>query len=106
MFEPKTELPQHIRNRAFGAAHAAYLTALCKQMENVSDEELKQARAYETVAIAVLALTQNRIDVAIEAAIEVAEPKTLIAIVSCFRRVVDTGWVPLIVQNDSGDTVS
>ena len=94
----KTELPQHIKDRACSAAHAAYLTALCKQMNNDSDEELKQARACEAVAIGVLALTQKRVDVAIEAVIEVAAPETLIAIISCFRRVVDSGWLPLVLK--------
>jgi len=97
-----TKLPKgNLKNRAFGAAHSAYLTALCKRMGQVSDDELNKACAQELVAVGVLALTQNKIDVAVEAVIEVAEPEKLKAIIKHFRRVVDAGWVPLILQNDA-----
>jgi len=68
----ETRLSEYdLRNRVFGAAHGAYSTALCKRMDNkVSDDELKKACAKESVAIGVLALTQNKIDVAVEAVLK------------------------------------
>jgi len=86
------------KNRAFGAAHGAYLTALCANMAGDPNHEYKKSR--ESAAIGVCALTQGNYEVAIEGAIEVTESKKLRALTKHFRRIVDAGWVPLLLSEE------
>jgi len=86
----------NLKSRAYSAAHGAYLTALCTRMAD--DPKFAQAKACESAAIGVCALTQGNYEVAMEAAIEVAVPAKVHALTKHFRHIVDAGWVPLVVD--------
>jgi len=63
----------------------------------------RQAYMHIEVAEAAFKLKQGKFDEAIDSVIKVADPGKLRSLIKHFRRIVDAGWVPLVVVPDDFD---
>lgn len=84
------------RNRAYSAAHGAYLTALLVNMGGQAGSA--SAKAREAAALAAYAVTIANVGVAASSAAGTVKAQARMA--QHFRRIVTAGWAPIIVKEE------